>query len=313
MEQPSQPRLYHELADLWPLVSPREEYAEEAATLRTLFQEKLGLGRHLFLDLGVGGGHHLSHLTDDFDATAVDLSPKMLAHSRRLNPIVEHYVGDMRSVRLDRKFDAVLIHDAVSYLLSEDDICATLTTASAHLRPRGVLIMCPDWYRETFRDHSVTHSVHRDGDRVLTYIDYLHDPDPKDTTVETVMFFLLREGGQLVIEQDCHTQGLFSKRSWLSLMEDAGFDAEAPAGRAAVGMGRSAPAFVDWTRPRDAAGPRRIPIGPRGLARRLRDGELAIDPGRPAGCGRSESRGLDLVRPRRAAVRRRPPAMAGDL
>ena len=85
--------------------------------------------------------------------------------------------------------------------------------------------MCPDWYRETFRDLSVTHSVHRDGDRVLTYIDYVHDPDPTDTTVETVMFFLLREGGQLAIEQDRHTQGLFSTGTWLSLMKKAGFDA----------------------------------------------------------------------------------------
>ncbi len=87
------------------------------------------------------------------------------------------------------------------------------------------MIMCPDWYRETFRDLSVTHSVHRDSDRVMTYIDYVHDPDPKDTTIEMVTFFLLREGGQLVIEQDRHTLGLFSQRAWLSLMEDAGFDA----------------------------------------------------------------------------------------
>ncbi len=54
MEQPSQPRLYHELADLWPLVSPREEYAEEAATLRTLFQEKLAQVRQLRDDIGLG-------------------------------------------------------------------------------------------------------------------------------------------------------------------------------------------------------------------------------------------------------------------
>ena len=64
----------------------------------------------------MGGGHNLSHLTPDFDCVAVDLSPEMTALSEQLNPGIEHHVGDMRDIRLNRKFDSVLVHDAVSYL-----------------------------------------------------------------------------------------------------------------------------------------------------------------------------------------------------
>jgi threonine dehydrogenase-like Zn-dependent dehydrogenase len=37
----------------------------------------------------------------------------MLALSRRLNPACEHVPGDMRSIRLGRVFDCVLVHEIV--------------------------------------------------------------------------------------------------------------------------------------------------------------------------------------------------------
>lgn len=80
----SEARMYDDLAEWWPWISAPEEYATEAEIIRAAFRDQLGAGRHTLLDLGVGGGHHLSHLTRDFDATGVDLSPQMLAHSRQL-------------------------------------------------------------------------------------------------------------------------------------------------------------------------------------------------------------------------------------
>ena len=56
-------RLYYELAYLWPIISPPEEYAEEAGHWHDAIRGKLGPGRHQLLELGVGGGHNLSHLT----------------------------------------------------------------------------------------------------------------------------------------------------------------------------------------------------------------------------------------------------------
>jgi len=219
-------RMYHDLAPWWPLISPPEDYAAVAEILRSAFRDSLRPGRHSLLDLGVGGGNHLSHLTSDFDAVGVDLSDEMLAHSRELNPTVEHHVGDMRSIRLDRKFDAVLIHDAVTCMCTEADLRAAFATAGAHLKPGGVLVMCPDWFRETFPDEFVSHKTHRRGDTSLTYIEYVHDPDPTDTMVEMIMFFMIREQGRLRIEQDRHTLGMFPKSTWLELTAQAGFDVE---------------------------------------------------------------------------------------
>jgi SAM-dependent methyltransferase len=221
-----QNRLYNDLAYLWPVVSPPEEYVLEAWHLREALRTKLGPGRHTLLELGVGGGHVLSHVASEFQATVVDISEQMLALSRQLNPQVEHHLGDMRQVRLGRAFQAVLVHDAICYMLSEGDLRAVFATARAHLEPGGVFIVAPDWFRETFKGTAVHHWIKQKGALEVTFIEYVHDPDPNDTTIESIFFFLLQEDGQLRIEQDRHVTGLFPLDTWLRLMSDAGFAVE---------------------------------------------------------------------------------------
>ena len=221
-----QNRLYHDLSYLWPIVSPPEEYAVEAWHLREILFGKLGAGRHALLELGVGGGHLLSHLTSVFEATAVDISEEMLALSTQLNPGVEHHIGDMRSIRLSRKFDVVLVHDAIGYMLTEDDLRATFQTAKAHLESGGIFVAAPDWFKDTFEGPSVLHWIKRNEDFEVTFIEYVDDPDPSDTTIESVFFYVIKDAGKLRVEQDRHQTGLFPKSAWFRLLEDVGFAPE---------------------------------------------------------------------------------------
>jgi len=219
-------RMYDDLAYLWPLISPPADYEEEASFWIAALRSKLGPGRHHLLELGVGGGHNLSHLTAAFDATAVDLSEEMLKHSRQLNPDVEHLVGDMRSIRLNRKFDAVLIHDAIDYMLSLDDLRSTFRTAAAHLGPGGVFIVAPDYISESFQD-GVVHSHHADRNGLsLTYLETQFDPDPADSTIESLMVYLIRKDGETTVELDRHVIGLFPQTTWIGELTAAGFNVE---------------------------------------------------------------------------------------
>lgn len=199
------PRMYNDLAHLWPIVSPPEDYAEEAGHWLEVLRANLGPGRHRILDLGVGGGHNLSHLTSDFEATAVDLSPRMIENSKALNPGVEHYVGDMRSVRLGEKFAAVLIHDAIDYLLTEEDVKATFATAAEHLEKGGILVIAPDWYKDDFPGVWVTHNVHGKRGLQVALFEYTHDSDPADTKMESIFLFVIKEGKEVRVEKDIHT------------------------------------------------------------------------------------------------------------
>ena len=124
----SLPRLYTDLANWWPLLSPPDEdYAAEAAVIIDMLIETLGDSPATILELGSGGGNNAFYLKQHARMTLVDLAPGMLEVSRALNPEAEHVEGDMRTVRLGRTFDAVVIHDAIMYLLTEDDLAAALS------------------------------------------------------------------------------------------------------------------------------------------------------------------------------------------
>ena len=219
-----EPRFYRELASWWPLLSAPEDYAETATFYRELLAMASAAPPRTLLELGSGGGNHALHLKPHFALTLVDLSPAMLAVSRALNPECEHAVGDMRSVRLGRTFDCVLIHDAIDYMTSEADLRAAFDTAYAHCRPGGALLVAPDHVREGFVPET-NHGGHDASDgRGLRYLEWTWDPDPHDSVCITEYAFLLRErDGSVSVEHDRHLFGLFSRETWLRLLAEAGF------------------------------------------------------------------------------------------
>src|SRR5262245_26091021 len=186
------PGLYTGLAEWWPLVSPPGGgYAEEAAWVRRVLDERGGGRIRTLLELGSGGGNNASHLKAHYALTLVDLSPDMLRVSRQLNPDCEHALGDMRSVRLGRLFDAVFVHDAVVYMTNETDLAAAIVTAAAHCRPGGTAIFAPDHVRESFVPGTETGGADGGG-RALRYLAWVHDPDPGDCTYLVDYAILLR-------------------------------------------------------------------------------------------------------------------------
>jgi SAM-dependent methyltransferase len=225
--QPGEQRLYQDLAEWWPLISPPGEYAEESAFAARLLRQASG-PVHEVLELGSGGGHCASHLAEHFTMTLVDLSAPMLEVSRRLNPECAHVQGDMRTIRLGRIFDAVFVHDAVAYMTSEDDLRQLMDTAFAHCRPGGVAVFVPDNVAETYQ--AVTGWGGSDGadGRGARFLDWAWDPDPADTWTVTEYAFLLRDrDGTVRAVHERHRLGLFPGASWLRLLAGAGFAAEA--------------------------------------------------------------------------------------
>ncbi|HMM33785.1 MAG TPA: methyltransferase domain-containing protein [Thermoanaerobaculia bacterium] len=219
------PRLYRDLAEWYPLLTPVEDYVEEAAFYRRLFETHAARTPRTLLDLGCGAGHNAFHLKAGLEATLVDLSPAMLDLSRRLNPECEHVVEDMRSVRLGRLFDSVLLHDAVSHMTTRDDLAAAVATAFAHTAPGGVALFQPDCVTETFEEGSDSGGSDGGG-RGLRYLEWRFRPDPKAERYVVEMAYLLREvSGEVRVAHDRLEMGLFPRAYWLETLAAAGFEA----------------------------------------------------------------------------------------
>jgi SAM-dependent methyltransferase len=219
------PRLYRDLADWYPLLTPVGDYVEEAAFYRGLFETHCQRPPRSLLDLGSGGGHNAAHLKSTLTCTLVDLSTAMLALSGRINPECEHAHGDMRSIRLGRVFDCVLVHDAVSYMSSRADLASAIATAFEHTAAGGTAIFQPDFVLETFEPGTETGGSDAGG-RALRYLEWRWAPGPEDSAYVTDMAYLLRDkGGAVQVIHDRHVMGLFPRAVWLELIADAGFKA----------------------------------------------------------------------------------------
>ncbi|QQE13038.1 class I SAM-dependent methyltransferase [Planctomycetota bacterium] len=231
MSKPTHNRLYHDLAYLWPLLSPPDNYIAETNTLHQVISDKLGKQSNSNLqvvELGAGGGHALFHLRDHFDCTAVDISDDMLHHCRILNPNVKTICADMRTVTFPEPQDAILIHDAIDYLTTEADILATLQNARKNLTPTGILIIAPTYTTESFEAGESATDRQSSHELDVTYTTTVLKPDPDDDLFEMHLEYHIThlKDGSTSVERDIHTCGLFPIPRWASLLSQAGFEPE---------------------------------------------------------------------------------------
>lgn len=218
-------KLYSEYAPWWPLFADPGYYANEAQAIIKALSQQLGRTPRTVLDLGCGGGTLASHLKSETAVTAVDLSPQMIAVSQALNPDCEHIVGDMRTLGLGRTFDAVILHDAVNYLTTFEDLVLTLTTTRHHLAIGGRVIVLPDDTTESFQ---ATTSIGGRDDAVagrgLRYLLWTRRFDDTSYTVDFAI--MLREENTVFdVLHESHRFGLFSRTIWQRAFSDAGFPA----------------------------------------------------------------------------------------
>ncbi|MFP5397744.1 MAG: class I SAM-dependent methyltransferase [Gammaproteobacteria bacterium] len=218
-------RLYTDLAWLWPLWGDAStQYAHYGEHVTGLVRRHARRPTRTLLDIGCGGGKNVLNLARHFEVTGVDLSPAMLAQAKALNPGCRFVEGDIRTFRLGRRFDAVLMDDAISHMSSRADFVAALRTAHAHLEPGGVMVATLDVTTETFRQNrTTTTTAAREGIDVV-FVENVYDPDPADEHYETTVLYLIRDHGRLLIETDRWTMGIFALDAWRRVLHETGFE-----------------------------------------------------------------------------------------
>jgi hypothetical protein len=131
----------------------------------------------------------------------------------------------MRTMRLGQQFDAVLTHDAIDYVTSQEDLALVIATAFAHCRPGGIAIFVPDYVKDDFQALTGAGGGGKDGTgRKATFRERTWDPDPADDWVQAEYEFILQDAdGTVEVIKETHHLGVFSRELWRQLLVAAGF------------------------------------------------------------------------------------------
>ena len=217
-------RLYNDLAWLWPLWGSVEEYKAESDQAVDLIKKHAKIEVRNILDITCGGGKNVYNLKKHLEVHGLDMSEAMLDNARKLNPECTFYQADMRDFDLGRQFDSIYINDGITYITSADDLLKTFTCARKHLRKGGVMMCYAENFKEKFVQNRTDSTLSKKDDLEIVFIENYYDPDPDDTTFESIMIYLIREKGVLRIEQDHHVCGIFTLDVWRDTLKQTGFE-----------------------------------------------------------------------------------------
>ena len=211
---------YNELAWTEDLLADPAEYEDEARVYVDLIKRTAAEPPHTLLHLGSGAGGHDRIFKRHFAVTGVDLSLGMLNKARAANLDIEYIEGDMRTLRLNRQFDAVAIPDGIDYMVSLDDVRQAIQTSVEHLKTGGVLLVAVKT-KETLQNNNFAYTGEKDGVHVtLLENNYINLFRPN--SYEATFVYLIRQQGELTIHTDHHILGLFPKATWDQVLKDAG-------------------------------------------------------------------------------------------
>ncbi|GAB2786521.1 class I SAM-dependent methyltransferase [Streptomyces daliensis] len=175
------------------------------------------------LDVGSGTGGHLAYFAKEFaHAEGIDLAEGMLEVSRRNLPDISVRQGDMRSFRLERRFDAVVsLFSAVGNLKDTAELDETLDTFAKHLVPGGVVVVEPWWFPENFLPDYVGGSVQTVDGRTVARVSHTVRQDEGHSRME-VHYTVGDPADGIQHFSDVHVMALFTREEYEAAFTRAG-------------------------------------------------------------------------------------------
>lgn len=160
------------------------EYPRYSESMADRFQDTLNLfdaGGERVLDVACGEGSFVTSIADEFDATGIDVSERMIQFAREQaadspgNP--EFHVMDARNLDLSGTFDVVTCwFDSINHLLDENDVAAVFRQVYACLRDGGTFVFDVNTIRRLAEyDFDGSTVVRDERDRFETYTDVEFD------------------------------------------------------------------------------------------------------------------------------------------
>ena len=123
-----------------------KNYYKEANFIKKIINKNLPASKTI-LELGFGTGNHATYLKmNNFDIIGVEKSSKMIKIFKKKKIPIKVVNSDMRSFKINKKFDVVIaLFCVMNYLLTDIDLKKTFYTVNRHLKKGGLFIF-DFWY-----------------------------------------------------------------------------------------------------------------------------------------------------------------------
>ncbi|MDO9580164.1 MAG: class I SAM-dependent methyltransferase [Bacteroidales bacterium] len=227
--------VFADYARYYDLLYRDKDYAAEAEYVADLIRKFQPSARSI-LELGSGTGKHARLLAGiGFSVHGIERSPEMLAQSSdaaeafqrdQAAPRLSFSLGDIRTARLPRTFDAVIaLFHVVSYQTTNEDVTEVFETARHHLNSGGIFIF-DVWYGPAVLTERPAVRIKRMADD-QTEITRLAEPVlyPNENRVDVNYHVFIRNLSTTVVHElkETHAMRYFFKPEMQCLAAHAGF------------------------------------------------------------------------------------------
>lgn len=134
-------------AQYYDLLYQDKDYDKETKYVQSLIQEYAPNAKTI-LSLGCGTGEYELRISKlGYNVTGVDISQQMIDIAKnKENQNCSFMRGDIRTTRLDKKFDVVIsLFHVMSYQTTNKDLLSAFKTANIHLKKEGIFLF-DFWY-----------------------------------------------------------------------------------------------------------------------------------------------------------------------
>jgi SAM-dependent methyltransferase len=225
--------MYRDSARYYDAIYGFKDYAAEAAAVSARIRAQKADAATL-LDVACGTGAHLVHFAREYRVEGVDLSAEQLAVARTRLPGVELHQGDMTTLDLGRRFDAVTcMFSSIGYAgTTTDRLDAAVARMAAHLTPGGVLVVEPWLEPAVFEAGHLSTLFVDEPDIAIARMSVSHK-EGRRSWFDMEHLVGTTDGVEHFVEH--HELGLFTVEEQLAAFERAGLraehDPEGPIGR----------------------------------------------------------------------------------
>ena len=215
---------FHELAEYYDPLNDQKDYRGESERLETIARRFGRAGKTAWLDVACGTGRHLEFLGQKHSTAGVDGSREMLRIARRRLPGVRLVPGDMRTFRLNLRFDVVsCLFSAIGHLRTKQEVQQAFANFARHLNPGGVAIVEPWIEPSVFRSEFIDLRTYES--RALTVARCAYSSRRGNRSIIRYHFLVGKPGHDIRYYEVTDVGLLITRRALLNLMRRAGLRA----------------------------------------------------------------------------------------